>query len=369
MLLKGMSDNVKVSILEQTNKINKLPKASHVPLKETRPTPSTVTILPKDTTTTTSSSNCNRNRNRNSPNTRTTPLVDVSKTKRSNPSRQLRVWTGSFPKDSFPTKNHIPPRSSCTDTEPEDTEEVYYGIGGWSDTDAEPNVRKSPRRLVLPLVFLQDCRATPSGHPPAPWKIRKAASMLAVAFPQQFHVEPTIMATTIVTETMTTTTETTTMATEPKKIGLLTPEEVLQTSLSNVIPARIMTPTKEQLIVPEVEVTKQVMVPGPKRVLSLPVAQSPLLSSSSHMKSVDIGCMVDEEILQLLVDIRRIGVNPGEPSVTFGELFDDDVVQNTYEALVGTLRSAKRQGKVHFQGQMLLKGMHDRVVISIVGDD
>lgn len=68
---------------------------------------------------------------------------------------------------------------------------------------------------------------------------------------------------------------------------------------------------------------------------------------------------------QLIQDIRRVGTNPGEPSVTFGELFDDDIVQNTYEALVGTLRSAKRQGYITFRGQMLLKGMHDKVVISV----
>jgi hypothetical protein len=76
--------------------------------------------------------------------------------------------------------------------------------------------------------------------------------------------------------------------------------------------------------------------------------------------------MVDDEVIRLQKDIRRIGSNPGEPSVTFGELFDDEVVQNTYEALVGTLRSAKRKGKIDFKGQMLLKGMHDNVVISVV---
>uniref|UniRef100_A0A7S2IC92 Costars domain-containing protein n=1 Tax=Helicotheca tamesis TaxID=374047 RepID=A0A7S2IC92_9STRA len=75
---------------------------------------------------------------------------------------------------------------------------------------------------------------------------------------------------------------------------------------------------------------------------------------------------LDEEIDQLLVDIRRVGTNPGEPSVAFGELFDDDEVQNYYEALVGTLKSAKRRGVVHFKGQMLLKGMHDNVMIDIV---
>ena len=44
-----------------------------------------------------------------------------------------------------------------------------------------------------------------------------------------------------------------------------------------------------------------------------------------------------EEIPQLLKDIRRIGM-PGEPEVKFGELFDDEEVEQYYEALVGTLK-------------------------------
>lgn len=67
----------------------------------------------------------------------------------------------------------------------------------------------------------------------------------------------------------------------------------------------------------------------------------------------------------MLVDIRRIGDEPGSPHVKFGELFDDDEVQQYYEALVGTLKSAKKRGVINFKGQMLLKGMHDNVVISI----
>ena len=55
----------------------------------------------------------------------------------------------------------------------------------------------------------------------------------------------------------------------------------------------------------------------------------------------------------------------GSPWVTFGELFDDDQVANYYEALVGTLKSAKKRGLIEFKGQMLLKGPHDNVVISI----
>ena len=54
-----------------------------------------------------------------------------------------------------------------------------------------------------------------------------------------------------------------------------------------------------------------------------------------------------------------------ESKVKFGELFDDDQVANYYEALVGTLKSAKKRGVIDYKGQMLLKGMSDDVVISI----
>lgn len=74
---------------------------------------------------------------------------------------------------------------------------------------------------------------------------------------------------------------------------------------------------------------------------------------------------VDREVKQLLVDILRI--NPeGSPYCTFGSIFEDAQVEQYYEALVGTLKSAKRKGLIRFKGQMLLKGMHDNVQIDIV---
>mmetsp|Transcript_1847 Transcript_1847/g.4068 ORF Transcript_1847/g.4068 Transcript_1847/m.4068 type:complete len:98 (+) Transcript_1847:220-513(+) len=71
---------------------------------------------------------------------------------------------------------------------------------------------------------------------------------------------------------------------------------------------------------------------------------------------------LDEECVQLIADIQRIG---GAPEVKFGALFDDDDVQQYYEALIGTLKCAKKRGLINFKGQMLLKGPHDNVVISI----
>jgi Costars len=74
---------------------------------------------------------------------------------------------------------------------------------------------------------------------------------------------------------------------------------------------------------------------------------------------------LEMEIQHLLKDIKRVG-DPEKPYATFAELFDDDEVANYYEALVGTLKAAKKKGLVSYQGQILLKGISDNVVISIV---
>ena len=74
---------------------------------------------------------------------------------------------------------------------------------------------------------------------------------------------------------------------------------------------------------------------------------------------------MNTEINQLRNDILRIApVN--EPYCTFGDLFNDADVQQYYEALVGTLKSAKKRGVVHYEGQMLLMGMSNQVVIRLV---
>jgi hypothetical protein len=76
---------------------------------------------------------------------------------------------------------------------------------------------------------------------------------------------------------------------------------------------------------------------------------------------------VDREIDYLLESIKRLGnESNGVYSVKYGVLFKDDAVANTLEALVGTLRAAKKRGLITFEGQMLLSPTHDNVLISIV---
>jgi len=52
--------------------------------------------------------------------------------------------------------------------------------------------------------------------------------------------------------------------------------------------------------------------------------------------------------------------------VKFGTLFHDDRCANIFEALVGTLRAAKKRKLVTFDAEMLFQGVHDNVDIVLV---
>lgn len=54
-------------------------------------------------------------------------------------------------------------------------------------------------------------------------------------------------------------------------------------------------------------------------------------------------------------------------SVPFGVLFRDDKCANLFEALMGTLRAAKRRKVIDYEGEMLFQGVHDDVPVSLVG--
>ena len=78
---------------------------------------------------------------------------------------------------------------------------------------------------------------------------------------------------------------------------------------------------------------------------------------------------VDHEISMLIDEIKRLGTkdeSTGEYVVEFGVLFSDDRCANIFEALVGTLRAAKRKKIVTYEGQLLLQGVHDKVPIKLL---
>ncbi|CAI9283016.1 unnamed protein product [Lactuca saligna] len=75
--------------------------------------------------------------------------------------------------------------------------------------------------------------------------------------------------------------------------------------------------------------------------------------------------ITEEEVEKLKVEIQRLGSkqDDGSYKVTFGLLFHDDRYANIFEALVGTLRAAKRRKLLTYDGELLLQGVHDNVEI------
>ncbi|XP_057515987.1 costars family protein-like [Amaranthus tricolor] len=76
---------------------------------------------------------------------------------------------------------------------------------------------------------------------------------------------------------------------------------------------------------------------------------------------------VEEEVGKLQEEIKRLGQiqQDGSYKVTFGVLFNDDRCANIFEALVGTLRAAKKRKILTYDGELLLQGVHDNVVINM----
>ena len=63
---------------------------------------------------------------------------------------------------------------------------------------------------------------------------------------------------------------------------------------------------------------------------------------------------IDEEVAKLVAEIKRLGVR--EPDncnvcIKFGVLFRE--TGDIFEALVGTLRAAKKRGLVNFNGEQI----------------
>nr|XP_002131888.1 costars family protein ABRACL-like [Ciona intestinalis] len=80
---------------------------------------------------------------------------------------------------------------------------------------------------------------------------------------------------------------------------------------------------------------------------------------------------VDHEVKLLVEEIKRLGKQnaDGQFVVTFGVLFSDDRCANIFEALVGTLRAAKRKKIVTYTGELLLQGVHDNVEVILLKDE
>nr|XP_031535872.1 costars family protein ABRACL isoform X1 [Vicugna pacos] len=96
-----------------------------------------------------------------------------------------------------------------------------------------------------------------------------------------------------------------------------------------------------------------------------PCAPNPVLPNSA------LAAMnVDHEVNLLVEEIHRLGSKnaDGKLSVKFGVLFQDDKCANLFEALVGTLKAAKRRKIITYAGELLLQGVHDDVDIVLLQD-
>lgn len=82
---------------------------------------------------------------------------------------------------------------------------------------------------------------------------------------------------------------------------------------------------------------------------------------------------VEQEVHELVHAIKRLGApTPGGEglySVKFGVLFADDACAQLFEALLGTLRAAKKRKVVNFPGQILMQGVHDDVDVVLLVDE
>jgi len=76
---------------------------------------------------------------------------------------------------------------------------------------------------------------------------------------------------------------------------------------------------------------------------------------------------VKGEAAKLCEEIKRI--SGGATSVRFGDFIDDETVEQTFEAPMGTLKAAKRLGLLTYEGELLLKGQSDNVIISLISSE
>lgn len=77
---------------------------------------------------------------------------------------------------------------------------------------------------------------------------------------------------------------------------------------------------------------------------------------------------VEHEVELLKGEIKRLGKqnDQGQWSVKFGVIVKDDRCADIFEALVGTLKAAKKRKVVTYAAELLLQGQHDNVDIVLI---
>jgi len=90
-------------------------------------------------------------------------------------------------------------------------------------------------------------------------------------------------------------------------------------------------------------------------------------TDGSDSRVTEVEERLQNELNQLVMDIWRIG-DPKQPFCIFGDLFVDEQAEQFYEGIAATLWSAKKRNIVAYDSQVLMQGMHDKIIIYLVSD-
>lgn len=74
----------------------------------------------------------------------------------------------------------------------------------------------------------------------------------------------------------------------------------------------------------------------------------------------------NEDLKKLIEAMKKIGKpqEDGSYVTTFLDIFQE--TESYLESLNGTLRAAKKQKKITFEGEMLLKGKSDKTIVTLL---
>lgn len=113
-------------------------------------------------------------------------------------------------------------------------------------------------------------------------------------------------------------------------------------------------------------VTRALLVPDTSQVMGRRLSVSVQKGELSAKRAQQAAQWVDKEIRKVIAVIQDLGKKnvQGQYEVKFGHLFEQTA--NMFEALSGTLKTAKKQKVVTFASEMLLQGAHDTVVITLL---
>jgi len=117
-----------------------------------------------------------------------------------------------------------------------------------------------------------------------------------------------------------------------------------------------------------------VAAPPPSAPTAVP---TPRLSAGGPTPRLSVGNAtaeaaegVEKDLSLLIAAFPRLGTKKPDGSIetTFAKVVDDEALEQQLESLVGTLKAGRKRGVLLWEGQMLLKGAHDNVSITYVGE-